>query len=112
MLLMISQIFALVLGLTSFYFAFFMYEDEQGKLQNRVEQLWIAVNDRKRVTGEAAPALFNKVAEMVKRVFDQILGQKLVSFQLIGVSVCFALAALCLSIGALFAWIGTQLRHM
>jgi hypothetical protein len=109
MFLTVLRCLAFVMGLVAYYVAFFMYEDAEGKLQNRIEQLWIAVNDRKRITGSTASALFNKIASVVTRTFDRVFGHKLLSLQLIGVSVCYALAGLFLFISLFFLWIQIQL---
>jgi len=71
-----------------------MYEDEEGKWQNRIDKLWVAIDDRAKLTGSKTSALFNKVAAVVTRAFDGIFGRKLLSFQFIGVSSCYSLAGL------------------
>jgi hypothetical protein len=108
MILTILRCLAFLGGSLAYYIAFFMYEDGEGKLQNRMEQLWIAVNDKKKITGSMASALFNKVASVVARAFDRVFGSKLISLQLVGVSVCYALAGLFLFL-PIFMWILIQL---
>src|SRR5579871_1992059 len=111
MILSILQTLAFVVSLAAYYCAAFMYEDEQGELQNRVERLWVAINDKKKLSGGEASIFFNKVARVVQRVFDRIYGKDLISAQLIGVSVCYALAGLGLGVAALFSWMRVQLLH-
>jgi len=112
MFLLVIRLFAFVIGLVAYYCAFFLHEDEQGKLVNRIDQLWIAVDDKKKRAGGIAPALLNKVADIVKRTIDRILGRKLVSAQLVGVSVCYALAGLFLSLAGMLTWMRVQLQHL
>ena len=112
MILTTLQMLAFAVGLAAYYCAAFMYEDEQGDLQNRVERLWVAINDKKKLSGGNASAIFNKVASVVQRVFDRIYGKSLISAQLVGVSVCYALAGLCLGVAAFFTWMRVQLLHL
>ncbi len=112
MLLDSARAAAFAVGALAFYCAFFMYEDERGRLVNRVEQLWMAINDNKKRTGRTTPAVLNKVAVIVKRVLDRLLGRKLFSLQLIGVSLCYALSALFLGAAALFEWLHFRLVHI
>ena len=44
-----------------FYFALVLVEDEQGVWQNRVDDLWIAVYARAKLTDSIATALLNKI---------------------------------------------------
>lgn len=99
------------LGLAAYYSAFFVYEDKERQLQNRIEQLWVAVNDRKKVTGSLASALFNKVAAVVQRAFDRVFGRNLFSLQLVGVSTCYSFAVLCFVTPALW-WILIQIGEL
>src|SRR4051794_22204896 len=99
--LLIMRILAALVGVAAMYAAFFMYEDEEGKWQNRIEQLWIGINDLERTMGSRTAAIFNRVAAIVTRTIDRVVGKKLLSFQLIGVSTCFSFAALFLYAGYL-----------
>jgi hypothetical protein len=75
-----------------------MYDDEEGKWQSRIEALWVTVNDREKQTGSRTFALFNNVAEITTRGFNRIFGSRLFSFQSVGVSTAYALAALFLGL--------------
>jgi hypothetical protein len=99
-------------GVVAFYVALFLHEDLEGKLQNRVEELWIKIDDRARITGNRAAALFNKVASVVTRTFDRILGQKLVSVQMVGVSSSYAFPGLFLTLGFIFKFLLYRLRGL
>src|SRR5258708_14664775 len=94
MLLTVLRVLAAIIGSLAFYVRLFMYEDEEGKWQNRIDKLWVAIDDRAKLTGSKTSALFNKVAAVVTRAFDGIFGRKLLSFQFIGVSSCYSLAGL------------------
>lgn len=92
-----------LVGAMAFYLSLFLKESQEGSLQNRIEGWWIAVDDRQKYTRNRATALFNKVGETVTHAFDRILGPKLVSVQMIGVSSSYALAGFFLTAGSLFA---------
>ncbi len=67
-LFVVSRITAGLLAALAFYFAFFLHEDEEGVWQNRIENLWMAVYDRAKVTDSTTTALFNKVSESVRKL--------------------------------------------
>jgi hypothetical protein len=62
---------AAFVGAIAFYAAFFMYEDEEGRWQNKLEELWIAIDDRARTVMSRSAALVAKVAEIVTSAFDR-----------------------------------------
>jgi len=79
-----------------------MYEDAEGKWQNRIETVWVAIDDREKLSGSRTSALFNTVAAIVTRGFNRILGRKIFSFQFIGVSSSYSFAGMFLSYGVFF----------
>jgi hypothetical protein len=83
---------ALSIGAVALYAAVFMYEDQEGRWQNRIEKLWVVIHDRARLTGSKTSAFFNSVAAVVTRVFDWMFGRRMLSFRFIGVSSCYSLA--------------------
>jgi hypothetical protein len=92
MLLTVLQVLAAIVGTLAFYLRLFMYEDEEGKWQNRIVKLWVDIDDRAKLTGSKTSALVNSIATIVTRAFDRSFGRKLLSFQFIGVSSCYSLA--------------------
>ena len=97
MLLTILRWLAGFLWLLTYYIAFFMYEDEEGRWQNVIESLWIAVNDKSKVTGSKTNALFNQIATAVTWVFDRIFGRKLFSVRFITISASYSFAGVFLA---------------
>jgi hypothetical protein len=87
-----SRVVAGIVGAIAFYFAFFLYEDEEGVWQNRLENLWIAVSDRATVTNSTSIALVNKIGEVLRRGFTQLFGDHMFSFQAVAVSTNLSLA--------------------
>ena len=74
-------------GLTLLYAAFFLYEDEQQRVQNAIEVLWIRIAEQ-RTTSEKAGAFFQAVSGIGVRVFDRIFGPSSLSLQSFAVSFC------------------------
>jgi hypothetical protein len=86
-LILASRIVAGVVAAVAFYFAFFLYETEEGVWQNRLENLWMSVYDRAKTVSSTSIALFNKIAEILERVFSRMFGHRLLSLHAFVVSV-------------------------
>lgn len=104
MVLTLCRVAAFLAGMAAYYISWCLHEDQEGKLQDRVAQLWSAIDDRQKVTHSRATAIFNKVAVAVTHAFDRVFGPRLLSVQLIGVSSSLAFAGLFLAIGSLFSF--------
>ena len=107
-LVLASRILAALLAAAAFYFAFFLYEDEEGVWQNRIENLWASIHDRAKVTDTTSTAVLNKIGELFKRFFASLYGKKLLSFRAVVVSIDLSLAGafflpMLLFLGALVA---------
>jgi hypothetical protein len=74
--------------------AILFYENEEKKVQNRLEELWIWAVDRKDAELSRAARFLQGVARLTNRAFDSLLGNSLWSFQAVGVSLWFSLASL------------------
>jgi hypothetical protein len=66
----------------------FLHEDEQGKLQSRLEALWIRIHDRQLAAMSRHTAFLTTSADFLSQGFDIALGPKL--FSLRSVAVTFA----------------------
>ena len=86
-LLLAARILVGIVGAIAFYFAFFLYEDEEGAYQNRIEALWITINDRAEITNSTSVAIFNRIGEVFRRVFSHLFGTRLLSLQSVLVSI-------------------------
>jgi hypothetical protein len=82
-----GRVFAGVVGCVCFYMAFFMYEDEEGAWQNRIEDFWSSIYDRAKVTDSTSTALFNKIGQTLRFHFDKLFGEKLWSMRSAATSV-------------------------
>jgi hypothetical protein len=92
-------------GLTIFALGSAMYEDEEGRLQNRikrfqkrVENWWIKVDDRRRTSLPWAASFIQEVARLAGRCFDRILTKRLLSMRVVGVSILLSTASIFLFI--------------
>ena len=94
-----------LLGCVCFYLAFFLYEDEEGVWQNRIENLRMLVYASAKVTNSTSAALLNRVAEILKRAYIHLFSERLLSFQSIAVSMNLSLAGLTFTRRARFDWL-------
>ena len=72
-------------GLLLLYAAFFLYEEEQQRVQSAIEDLWIRI-DEQGATPDRAGAFFQAVAGIAVRVIDRIFGPSSLSLQSFAVS--------------------------
>ena len=96
--IIISRTLAATLGCFAFYLAFFLYETEQGEWQNRLESLWVSIDERATITRNTATALFNRVAQLSSLAMDRLFGKQLLSLRALCVFTNISLAG-----GILFA---------
>lgn len=80
-------------------YASFSYETEDGKIQNRLEEWWIRVNDYRNQLLSRHVAFIKMLASVTTNIFDKLFGVSLVSLQALGVSVCYSF--ICLGVMAL-----------
>jgi hypothetical protein len=82
-----------VVGWLFLYSAVFLYEDHEGKIQNKIVQWWIKIDDARIASHSRVEAFIQGVARLTLQVFDRVLGEKLVSFRFVGVSLCLGIAS-------------------
>jgi hypothetical protein len=99
LLLLVGRVLAGMVAAMAFYLAFFLYEDEEGKWQNRLENVWIAVDERAKVTSSKSLALLNKLGETLRLLLRRVFGENLItmrgawaSLNLTGAGICLALS--------------------
>lgn len=92
----------LVVGGTILYVELALFPNEEGELQNRIEKLWIVVDEKQKLEVARATIVFSRVGQFVTRLYNRILGAKLISLQMVGVSSAS-------SIGAFFTFGGLVL---
>jgi hypothetical protein len=88
------RIVALTSGSLFCYGAAFMYENEEAKVQNILENWWIRVDDLRRLAVSRHSAITRTSAEFAGTVLDRIFGKKIISFRVIAVAGCLSLTSL------------------
>jgi hypothetical protein len=68
-------------GLLCFRSAFFLYENQEGEIQNKLEQWWIHVDDYRDVLLSRHSAFMRRVARLTKAVLDKIFGTRILSLR-------------------------------
>jgi hypothetical protein len=87
------RVLAGIAGMLFVYAAVFLYEDEQGKLQNRLEQWWIEISDREKTATSRYAVFMQEVARIASDLFDRLLGAKLFSWRAFKVSATFSMGS-------------------
>ena len=82
-----------LLGITLLYAALFLHENEEGQLQNRLEKLWVAIDDLSRTALSKQTAFLQQVSAMANSALNQLFGKKLISLEAVSTSVCFSVGS-------------------
>lgn len=102
-LIYVLKIIAIAIGLIFIYLGLFLYEDEQGKIQNTLEESWIKI-DRHQHSALAKHLTFMGVVTRIMSVaLNRVFGEKLLSIKSIGVSACYSNASVYIC-SRLLAW--------
>ena len=97
-----GRVIAGAVGMLAFYMSFLMYEDEEGVWQNRLEELWIIIDEQKKAAEGTTTALFNRIGDILRKAFDHLFGTRLLSFRSFVITANFSFLTL-----SLFAFIDT-----
>ena len=87
-----------------FYLALFLYEDEEGVWQNRIENVWMTVYERAQATDSVTVALFNRIGQILNTGFSSVFGERLLSFRSFAISINLSLAGGCIFVLLLNYW--------
>jgi hypothetical protein len=90
--------FLRTLGIVLVCAGLFLYEDEEGKFQNKVEEWWIKLSDKQNTSRSRVAAFMQEVARLAGRGFDRLFGRSLFSLRVIPVSIYLSFASLFLLI--------------
>jgi hypothetical protein len=77
---------------------FFLYEDEEGKIKNKIEEWWVRLSDRQKQSRSKIAAFMQEVARLTGSGFDRLFGRGLFSLRVIPVSIYLSFASLFLLI--------------
>ena len=81
-------------GLVVLFAAIFLYEDEEKRIQNKLEEWWVALSDKGIKSRSLAAVFMQETAKLTGRGFDRLLGDRLISLRFIVSSICFSIASL------------------
>jgi hypothetical protein len=79
-----------LLGLSLLYAALFLHENEEGQLQNRLEKLWVAVDDLSKTALSKQTAFLQQVSAMANSALNKLFGKRLFSAGAVSASMCFS----------------------
>lgn len=88
------HILAPLFGLYLWYLTYVMRETTEGKWVNRIEELWVRIDDRSKVSGSKTKLVFSAVATKVTKILDQVFGVRIISPRVVGVSGSLSFASL------------------
>ncbi len=97
----IAHVLSGMVGLLLFYMGLFLTETEEGQLQNRLEELWVRVDDLQSRALTRQAAFLQQASSLVADGFVRVFGRKLVSVRSVASCLCFSMASMYLSL-ALF----------
>jgi hypothetical protein len=87
------RIIALIGGSLFLYAAIFLYEDEQGRIQNILEDLWVKIDDRQRVSLSRHAMFVQVLTQFMSQGLNRMFGKRLLSVRSVGVSICYSFAS-------------------
>ncbi len=104
------HIFALLIGAYVFYLTFVMRESTEGKWVNRIEEFWVRIDDRGKAVGENTRSLFSALAQKVTKTFNRIVGVRIISIRLVGISGSLSFASALFFYGVFFELLAYAVR--
>lgn len=91
------RVVIVIIGVLLIYAAIFLYENEQRKVQNILEDWWLKIDERQRPLLSRHTNFMRNVAYHAASGFDRMFGHKLFSKQSIAVSASYSFASVFLS---------------
>jgi len=96
---------AFAAALALLYMAFFLYEDEEGSLKNRLEELWIKVDDLQKKSRSRNAAFLSGASRIALIVLNRIFGERSVSLQGVRSCIIFSFASTAFAFALVFAFV-------
>src|SRR6185369_7247966 len=81
-------------GIILCYVGFFIYEDEDAKVQNVLENWWVRIDDLKSTTVSIHLAFMKAAAGFASATLDRIFGARIISIRTISLTACLSLSSL------------------
>jgi hypothetical protein len=86
------RIAAIMLGIFCLSISIFLYENQEGKIQSRLEALWIKIDDLQKATISKHLGFVRVISEAMLSIINRIFGERACSLQSICVSACYGAA--------------------
>jgi hypothetical protein len=93
---LIGRVVAGCLGAILIYSALFLYKEEEGGLENRIEQWWQRIRDLHAHAISRETAFLKVVADVTSKGFAKLFGERLFGLKAIAASICYSQAAILL----------------
>ncbi|QDT16762.1 hypothetical protein CA12_28690 [Alienimonas californiensis] len=82
-----------IIGIGLLYIAVFLYDDEHGQMQNRLEHWWLKMQDYSEMTVGRHVVFARRVCTTLGEHFDRLFGESVFSIRSVAVSSAYSLAA-------------------
>src|SRR5262245_49653366 len=92
-MLLAGRIVAGVAGGLRIYAAFFLQENEEGKLQDTLAAAWVRMSDLQQKAISRHTAFLKVVADITSKGFTKLFGERLLGPKAIGAAMCYSQAA-------------------
>src|SRR5436309_2081033 len=79
----VTQLAAGAAGALLLYLSFFLHEDEEGRLANRLEDLWIRMDDLQKKSLSRNAAFLSGASRIVLSLLSRLFGDRVLSLQAI-----------------------------
>jgi hypothetical protein len=89
-------------GTALLYIAAFLYEDDERRIENRLQEFWVRVDDLAKQSLSKHAAFLQEISRFTDGVFDRIFGHELLSFRALSVSSGFSAGSFLISIPLFF----------
>jgi hypothetical protein len=95
-----------LLGGILIYTSLLLRENEEGELQNRLEALWIRIDDLRSNAVSKEAAFLKAIADIITKGFNFIFGERLLSLKSIIISMFLSSISICFMLPILFGPLG------
>src|SRR5882724_2996502 len=76
------------------YSALFLYKEEEGGLENRIEQWWQRIRELHAHAISRETAFLKVVADITSKGFTKLFGERLFGLKAVAASICYSQAAI------------------
>jgi hypothetical protein len=95
------RVIAAVAGTVCLYLAFFLHEEEEGRLSNRLAEIWIRVDDLQKRSKSKVAAFLSIMSQTALSLLDRMFGERSLSLRALRACVIFSFASTFLCLGGI-----------